>query len=256
MATGKIGITGRKNNKLAIATAQNAIKILQKKGIDFVVNSDFLKISGKNKELTDFDCDLAVSFGGDGALLATFQELGKKIPVMGVNCGRKGFLQAYRHDEIEEAICAIAAKKYKIEERTRILARVDGRVVGSALNEVLIVPDKSGRILEYKIMIGANERTEAGDGLIVATPTGSTAHALSAGGPVVKGNASVFVVVSINPVEWSHRPLVINDHEKILISDFRNMKAQAVLDGQKWFAVREKAELEKGSGVLLATKIQ
>lgn len=253
----KIGITGRNGNALARETARKAMRLLEEKGVKVEIDKNFL--SGKNdsknpKPLKKFRSGLVLSFGGDGTLLLTFHELRRKVLVMGINCGNKGFLQAYNHGEIEEAIEAIVKKKFVAEERTRITARIDGRKVGEALNEVVIVPSKAGRILHYTLKIGKVERKEAGDGMIVATPTGSTAHALSAGGPIVKGNAAVFVVVSMNPVDWKHRPLIINDHEKVVVSSFEKMGAQAILDGQKWFPIRKKIELVKGSRVLLASR--
>ncbi len=264
MATG-IGITGRRGNALAVRTAKTAVGLLLQKNADVEVDRRFLRGHG-SKPLSGFESGLIISFGGDGTLLETVRELKRGIPVLGINCGNRGFLQAYNHTELEEAILAVLDGKVKFEERTRILAKVDGKVVGEALNEVLVVPEKSGRLLKYRLRIGSgkqgagqlggigSEREEAGDGLIVATPTGSTAHALSAGGPVVKGNAAVFVVVSMSPVDWKHRPLVINDHEKVVVSDFGKMKAELVLDGQKWFSIRKKVELVKGKSVLLAMR--
>ncbi|MCR4369255.1 MAG: NAD(+)/NADH kinase [archaeon] len=249
----KIGITGRKENSLARLFAQKAIAILESKGIAVEIDSAFLPRS-KGKTLSKFSCDLVLSFGGDGTLLSVYRELAKKIPVMGINCGSVGFLQAYKNTELEEATEAIASGKFAIEKRTRVAAKIDGKIAGEALNEALLVPAKAGRILKYRLAINGHERDEAGDGLIVATPTGSTAHALSAGGPIVKGNANVFVVVSINPVNWQHRPLIINDHEKVRAYAFQKINAELILDGQTRFPIKKMVELSKGSEVLLATK--
>lgn len=246
----KIGITGRKENLIAKETARIAIKVLDEK---FAIETDkgFL---GKGKTLGKFNCDLIISFGGDGTLLASYREIKKTIPIMGINCGNLGYLQAYKHFEIEEALRSIMKGKVKVEKRTRLSAKVDGKKVGEALNEALIVPQKAGRIIKYKLKIGKEERQEAGDGMIIATPTGSTAHSLSAGGPLVKGNAKVFVIVSLNPVNREHRPMIINDYEKISITGFENAKPELILDGQKRFSVKKKIELSKGKDVLIATK--
>lgn len=250
----RIGITGRKQNPIATKTAMKAIKLLEEKGVKAEVDISFLPKTKNCKKLSSFTSNIVLSFGGDGTLLQVFRDLKRKIPVIGINCGNVGFLQAYDHKEIEKAVSEIIAGKFKVRERTRISAKVDGKKVHEALNEVLIVPRKAGRILKYHLSVGSEGREEAGDGLIVATPTGSTAHALSAGGPVVKGNAAVFVIVSINPVDWKNRPLIINDHEKVAVSGFTNSKPEVVIDGQKRFTVRKKAELVKGSKVLLGTR--
>ena len=248
----KVGITGRKGNVLAHETAQKAAEILEAHGAAVEHDRAFF---GKGRALRTFDCDIILSFGGDGTLLQSFRDLGKKkIPVMGINCGNTGFLQAYRSDEIEKAVEDVLAGKFGVETRTRILAKADGKTGGEALNEVLIVPQTTGRLMRYKLGIGGSLREEAGDGLIVATPTGSTAHALSAGGPMVRGNAAVFVVVSVNPVDWKHRPLIINDHEKVSVSDFRKTRAEMIIDGQRRFRIRKGVELSKGGEVLLAVR--
>ncbi|MEK6958168.1 MAG: NAD(+)/NADH kinase [archaeon] len=251
-----IGITGRKQNALALETAKLFAEMLGKKKVK-VITDRALFGKGKNaKNISSFDCGLVLSFGGDGTLLQVFRDLKKRIPVMEINCGNRGFLSAYQHFEAEQAVEAIVKGNYSIQERTRILAKADGKTCGEALNEALLVPSTPGRILKYSLSIGAETRREAGDGLIVATPTGSTAHSLSAGGPIIRGNAKVFVVVSINPViiDRSHRPLIINDHEKVSITGFEKIKPTLILDGQKRFRVKNKAELIKGKNVLLAVK--
>ncbi|MBI4210849.1 MAG: NAD(+)/NADH kinase [Candidatus Diapherotrites archaeon] len=245
----KIGITGRRHNPLAVQTARRAMAILKAGGASLETDTAFL---GKGKPLRKMRPKILLSFGGDGTLLQVFREARKKVPVMGINCGSRGFLQAWQNTKIEKAMKCVLEGRYKVEERTRILAKIDGKKAGEALNEVLVVPAKAGRLMRYRIRVGKEEREENGDGLIVATPTGSTAHALSAGGPIVKGNAAVFVVVSMNPVDWKHRPLIINDHEKVMVSPFGPGKAEAILDGQQRFGVKKKIELTKGGKVLLA----
>ena len=246
----KIGITGRKESLLAKETAKLAIGMLGKK---YRIETD-KKFLGKGKSLKNFNVDLVISFGGDGTLLAAFREIKKQTPLLGINCGNRGFLQVYNHNEIDKAIREIEKGKLKIEKRTRLEAKVDGKKVELALNEILIVPQKAGRIIRYKLKIGKEERNEGGDGLIIATPTGSTAHSLSAGGPRVKGSASVFVLVSLSPVDSKNRPLIINDHEKISVSNFENAKAELIIDGQKRHSIKKKVEIEKGKEVLLITK--
>ncbi len=240
-------ITGRKENKLALETAKKTNEFFSEK-IKVITDKDFF---GKGKSITNINADLILCFGGDGTLLKTFRDLKKRIPVMGINCGNIGFLHAFSADEIEKAVQKIISGKIVVEERTRILSKIDNKKMPDALNEVLIVPKEAGRIMRYSLKIADIKREEASDGLMLATPTGSTAHALSAGGPIVRGNAKVFVVVSINPVDWKHRPLIINDHEKTTISDF-NSNATAVIDGQQRFPINKKIELVKGSSVLLA----
>lgn len=245
----KVSITGRKQNKLASKTAKKAIALLEEKGIQIEKDKKFL---GEGTGLERFDSDLVIAFGGDGTLLATIRELKKQITVMEINCGNRGFLSAYDYSEIYDAAEAISKGEVKKEERARIETIIDGKKREEGLNEVLLVPNSPGRTLHCRMEIGNEVREEAGDGLIVATPTGSTAHALSAGGPIIKGNAKVFAVVSINPINWSHRPLIINDHETIKITEFKKEKPIVIIDGQTRYKAKRKIELKKGKNVTLA----
>jgi len=244
----KVFLTGISKNTLAKKIALKAKKLFKENNIQVELDKDFF---GEGKAISKITCDLVISFGGDGTLLQTARETQKQIPIMGINCGNVGFLQAYQYTEIEKAITSIINGKIRVEKRTRIQPIVDGKKSSLALNEVLIVPTKAGRIMHYFLEIGGHGRKEAGDGLIVATPTGSTAHALSAGGPIVQGNADVFVVVSSNPIDWEHRPVIINDCKKVKVNDFGKTKTEIIIDGQKTVTVKNKVELEKGTDILL-----
>ncbi|VVB99160.1 NAD kinase [uncultured archaeon] len=258
----KIGITGRKQNPPAIEAGKNAIMQAMEKGAAVEIDTEFMGRGNLRpldsgeiafKPLQKFNSGIVLSFGGDGTLLRTARDLEKKAIIAGINFGRTGFLQAFHSGEIEKALNAAIAGNILAEERTRILTKVDGKKAGEALNEILIVPAKAGRILHCQLKIGKDERDEGGDGLIIATPTGSTAHAFSAGGPVIRGNAKVFVVVSISPTDSRHRPLVVNDNGKITVSNFGG-KAEAIIDGQVRVPIRKKIELSKGRSIMLAVK--
>src|SRR3989339_1146301 len=128
-----IGIAGRKRNALAAKTAIEAVAILKEKNIAVQIERGFLKIGGERCiPVKKFSCDIVLSFGGDGTLLQACRDIGKKIPVMGINCGNIGFLQSYKAQEIAGAIGDISAGKFEIEKRTRILARIDSKSAGEA----------------------------------------------------------------------------------------------------------------------------
>ena len=142
--------------------------------------------------------------------------------------------------------------KYKIEERTKISVEADGKFIGEALNEVLVAPEKPGRLVRYVLHInGKAKGKEADDGLIIATPTGSTAHAYSAGGPVISEKRNAFVVVRLNPLDRKRKPFVVSNDSKIEMKDLQHKKLQAVLDGHYPFEFRKNLKVRKGGGVLL-----
>ncbi len=246
-----LGITGRKEKPEAITEAKALIKELEIRKIFPEVDSAFFACK-YSKKICSFKSSFVFSFGGDGTILAIYQRTKKPMAVIGINHGSKGFLQAYKKNQGIEALNDLINGKIMFEERTRIMAKVDRKKIGKALNEVLVVPEKPGRIMRYSIKIGKEKRLEAGDGLIISTPTGSTAHALSAGGPIIKGNAKVFAIVPINPVEPSTSPLIINDH--VIITDFQKLKAVLVIDGQKWVKVNKVVDLKKADSIRLALK--
>jgi len=140
----KVSITGRKENPEAKKAAREAIRILEEKGITVETDKAFLR---KGKSISAFSGDIVLSFGGDGTLLSVFRELKKKIPVVGMGFGNVGYLQTFNELDVEASLEKILNGKIKIENRTRIQAKVDGKKVDLALNEVLIVPEKADRLL-------------------------------------------------------------------------------------------------------------
>ena len=146
----KIGITGRGGNALAVRTAKKAIALLAERGIAVQLDSGFMK-GANSRPIGKFSCSIVLSFGGDGTLLAAFHGLSRKIPVMGINCGSRGFLQAYGHTEIEQAVRAVIGGKFPTEQRTRIKAKVDGKAV--ALWPKHCVADTPGALLSKELLV-------------------------------------------------------------------------------------------------------
>ncbi|MFT5259499.1 MAG: NAD+ kinase [Saprospiraceae bacterium] len=174
---------------------------------------------------TDYQSlDFAVVVGGDGTLLHAARALAPySVPVVGINLGRLGFLTDIPADEIEQGIKAIREGKYTIENRTMITTQVrnQGEVLKtySSLNDVVISKGDTGRLIEVDVHVnGVFVSRTRSDGMIVATPTGSTAYALSAGGPIVEPTLHVLTIVPISPHTLSHRPIIINQNSVIDIS--------------------------------------
>ena len=171
----------------------------------------------------DFTADVAISFGGDGTFLRTASRVGSKpIPVLGINAGRLGFLTASSNENIDEIIGRIHDGDYDIEQRTLIQASTNGTELKSypfALNEIAIMKHDSSSMITLKATInGCDTITYQADGLIVATPSGSTGYSLSVGGPIIAPEASVFTLTPIAPHSLSARPLIVSDDTSIEIS--------------------------------------
>ena len=171
----------------------------------------------------DFIADIAISFGGDGTLLRTASRVGSKgIPVLGINAGRLGFLTSSSNENIDDIVEKVHNSDYNIDERILIEASTDGTGLKSypfALNEIAIMKHDSSSMMTLKATInGCDTITYQADGLIVATPTGSTGYSLSVGGPIIAPEAGVLTLTPIAPHSLSARPIVVSDNTTIEIS--------------------------------------
>jgi NAD+ kinase len=183
--------------------------------------------------------DYAVVFGGDGTILSAARHLCQsKIPVIGVNVGKLGFLAEFSLEELVSQFDRIAAGEVLIEERMVLQCTLQrrGQTVFSstAVNDVVISAGSPFRMIELQIFIeGQSLAGCIGDGVIVSTPTGSTAYNLSAGGPILSANLSALVLTPICPHSLSFRPIVIGADRRIEIVPLRvNQQTSLLLDGQ------------------------
>ena len=181
--------------------------------------------------------DLAVVVGGDGSLLAAARELvGRRVPVVGINLGRVGFMSDIGRDDMQSSVGAILDGNYTIEERALLDAEIfrggNSILRTIALNEAVVGKGSQGRLIEFSLTIdGEFVYTLRGDGVIVATPTGSTAYALSAQGPILHPAVPALALVPLNPHTLSARPVSVSDRSAIEISLVRALDARAHFDG-------------------------
>jgi len=169
------------------------------------------------------DADLIVAIGGDGTMLFAAQlALGRAVPLLGVNRGRLGFLTDVLPDEMIGNVDAVLAGRYETDARSLLQARLvlaDGSSLDHrALNDVVAQRQESGRMVELEIWIdGFFVNTHGGDGLVIASSTGSTAYALSCGGPIIHPSLGAVVIAPISPHTLSDRPIVIGRESRIEI---------------------------------------
>jgi NAD+ kinase len=195
--------------------------------------------------------DLVVILGGDGSMLSAARNLaGHDVPLVGVNQGRLGFTTDIALPEMLDAMGEILAGKHVVEERTMLAAEVRrvGLVTSAtlALNDAVVYKVSVGRLIEFVVNIdGEFVYDLRADGLIVATPTGSTAYALSSNGPIVQPSVPGFALVPICPHTLSNRPIMVSDRALIEISLKRASDARLQFDGQL------QCDLQEGDRVLI-----
>jgi NAD+ kinase len=185
--------------------------------------------------------DLLIAIGGDGNLLrATRCVAGCSVPLIGINRGRLGFLTDVKPKQMIAALESVLEGDYLAEERLMLEARIRNGSLEperlNALNDVVIQRVASGRILDFETTVdGHYVNTHGGDGLIVATPTGSTAYALSCGGPIIRPDVAALVMVPICPHTLSDRPLVIQSSSRIMVKvpPGGEGRAQVSCDGEE-----------------------
>ena len=176
--------------------------------------------------------DLIVIVGGDGTILLATQCLPAQVPIVGINYGEVGFLADI---EPHEALSFIGKleKPLLFEPRMRIELKINGKPIGTALNEALIVTDRPAKMLKFFIRIdGTIAEQFRADGLIISTPTGSTAYAMSAGGPIIDPRIEGFLMVPLAPFMLSNRPHVIDSSRTVSITLEAAKPAKLVIDGQ------------------------
>ena len=224
-------------------------KTLSKYNIDIQIQEKFFdylcKVSAEppvsHKIITDddFDADIAISLGGDGTFLRTAKRVSQKnIPILGINTGHLGYLTDATMDEVEIVIDDIVNNQYKVECRTLLeVVPLDPHFTipqPFALNEVAILRQDTSSMISVETSVNDTYfTTYKGDGLILSTPTGSTAYNLSVGGPILDPNAQNIVLSPISPHSLNMRPLVLRDDSVITISTISRADSYNVsIDGR------------------------
>lgn len=201
---------------------------LQKAGFSYYITE-----TPTSEEMKTFDMVLVV--GGDGDVLRAFHKMGSEnIPVLGVSeSDGESFLTDVGISNLKQALQDIASSNYLVEEAARLEVLVDDKTLPPVLNEAALFPTRSASFIEYLLKVdGEAVWRDYGDGLILATPTGSTAYAMSAGGPMVHPKAAIFLLVPVNSVDVTRRPLIVNDTSTIEINEINSRyDCEAVLDG-------------------------
>lgn len=252
-----IGLIGHLHNERATYSLKRLITFLQSRNIKFVLeqetaglllNDPMRDAAHQIVEIESLGqlCDLVIVVGGDGSLLRGARILAKyQVPLLGVNRGRLGFLTDIMPEAIEEKVGQVLSGRYTLEPRFLLDMSIKrgGEIIasGEALNEVVLHPGQFILMLQYEIYVdGDFVTTQSSDGIIVSTPTGSTAYSLSGGGPLMHPKLDAVVLVPMNPHTLSSRPMVVSGDSHITIRVGEHSRALPMVscDGQTHFEMR------------------
>ena len=207
---------------------------LKKSGNEVIFENETARaLRREGASLTRARPDIAVIVGGDGTILRAVQNMGLQIPIIGINWGEVGFLADLEPEEAEDVLTTIS-DGFLVEQRMRLSFFVGERHIGDALNEVLVVTSRPAKMLKFGIVIdGILSEHFRSDGLLVSTPTGSTAYAMSAGGPIIDPRIEGALLVPLAPYMLSSRPHFISSDRTLEIRLESAKPASLVIDGQK-----------------------
>ena len=241
----RIGIVTKTHEPAVKDALERVIAVLNRRGVETLVDTVAASLQPQgvyravpSAELPAF-CDLVISIGGDGTLLQCAGLIyPRDVALIGINLGRLGFLTDLSLSEIEEGLEAVLNGAYLSEERAVLGCEVvrDGRVIASedGLNDVVVQKWNTARLITLETYVdGQFLHSQRSDGMIVATPTGSTAYALSGGGPILDPRTHALALVPICPHTLTNRPIVVSDqaHIEIHVATDREEESRVTCDG-------------------------
>ena len=246
----KVGLVSRLDGDDALKVALKLHKDMTKKGLKVLPEEQLSQVARLpgGVPFSKMDVDLIVTVGGDGTVLKTCMSIPKpETPILAVNMGRRGYLTEVDPGNAIHAIESWIKGTCKREERAKLTAKIEGETAVDGLNEVVITSGTPSKMLHFMISIDKSQLLEfRGDGVIVSTPTGSTAYSLSAGGPIVDSLVEGFVMTFICPLE-PLTPLVVSMDNTIKVQLVApKLKAMLVVDG------RFQRELQPQTSVTIA----
>ena len=224
---------------LSILKQYNAVVYINREFYHFLVDEQKMDIQAAGVfEGNDFEADMVLSMGGDGTFLRAASYVGNKnIPILGINTGRLGFLADVSPEEMEDTFKDIYNHNYKVEDRSVLQVISNGQPLKGypcGLNEIAVLKrDSSSMITIHTSINGAYLTTYQADGLVIATPTGSTAYSLSIGGPVIVPHSNTIAITPVAPHSLNIRPIVINDDWEITLDvESRSHNFLVAIDGR------------------------
>ncbi len=249
----KIGIVSRCDKQDALELDASIINYLLDNRVDIEIDTNIAKNLPEYEKyhcpVEDMSSDFVICVGGDGTVLKTQHILSpKKIPILSINMGTVGFLTEVEPDDIFECLDALLSYDFFIEERLQLDVCCDDEWI-TVLNELVIMTSQPGKMLDLEINVDEEivDNVRA-DGLIVSTPSGSTAYAMSAGGPIVDPRVDAAIIIPICPFKLNTRPKIVPADSRITVKFLQeDKKGLAVLDGvnNKEYGYMDEIKLRK-----------
>ena len=232
----KVGLVSRLDEPEALDVARNLARQLRKKGVSVIAEAELAKIGrlGGGTYLKELRADLVVTVGGDGTVLKTAMTLPEQeTPILAVNMGRRGYLTEVEPAKAITAVESVKKGNYRIEKRAKLAVDMNGTHVVDALNEVVVSSGSPAKMLDLRIAVDSEQLLKfRGDGVIVSTATGSTAYAMSAGGPIVDSSVDAFVVTFICPLDLVRPTVISMDRTLSIEMANQKLKVRVVADGR------------------------
>ena len=236
-----VGLVVKRDRPRAVRLAQRMIANLRRRRVAVVLDADAGLDAGRvrSKAALAREADLIVVLGGDGTLLSVARHTNGRVPILGVNMGELGFLTEVTEAEAMPMLARVLAGDYELDRRLTIGGGLErgGRVVRRfrALNDVVISNGALARIVAFRVSVDDLPFSDyRADGMIVATPTGSTGYSLSAGGPIVEPTVEVLLLSPISPHTLSNRPVVLRPNAVVRLEIARgHQDAVLTIDGQE-----------------------
>lgn len=249
---GVVGIFGNTSKPEVFSLIERIGSSLNSVGFEFIVDKSLAKAAKlPRKFVTGTPSNIlsrsgvVFSLGGDGTFLNTAQIVGDTgIPILGINLGRLGYYSEISPDEVEKFIPNLVSGKYKVKEQSILECRAEGIKSLYAMNDIVVDKSSSLRMIEFETFFNREKIVRMiSDGLIISTPSGSTAYSLSCGGPIVNPQSYVLVITPISPHTLNVRPIIVPDTEVINLSIITRGKARITADGQRAIIVDSPAEV-------------
>ena len=257
----RVGLVAKPDAAQAQSVILRLVEFFGRRGLTVVLEKETAglvpaaSVASARKSDLPGQVDLLIVLGGDGTLLSMARSVGDLgVPILGVNLGGLGFLTATTLDEMLPALERLLAGGMEIEERMMLSAalRRGGQVIGEyiALNDVVITKSAMSRIIDLSVSVGGRHAISyRADGLIISTPTGSTAYNLSAGGPILFPTMDAVVLTPIAPHTLSNRPIAVPGAQRIEVALLVEQDVMLTMDGQVGVPLRERdvVEVQKAS---------
>jgi len=245
MKVKKIGIVSRYDNHGALDMAGKILQTFEKR-VDILLSPKTAEHLGRDdiavpvEKMRSAGAELVLSIGGDGTVLRNISKMQDPLPVLGINMGTLGFLVDVQPGEAISAIENVL-EGFAYTERSRLGVLFNGKPLPPATNEVVFITARPAKILTFRVSVDESLVEELrADGVVIATPTGSTAYAMSAGGPIVDPRVDAFLIVPLAPFKLSARPWVVPATSSIKVEvTIPEKEAVIVIDGQHSYNIND-----------------